>query len=196
MNDRAGMFGFIDKMYFKPTERGWLFKEPALWRRRTYLLTDAQKMRLVRPVRWMSLVSLIIVIVAIQALDVVSDRFHVSFWLSMAMVVAGAMVLTWIYLTLAFRPLLSGLTPTNERFTFSDQIRLQATGLPMALIIFWLVGCLAFVVLGSGLVFVDGWDWKDGAGIVFFATLGVYPAMLLVLRARKLRNVTQEQTRS
>lgn len=66
----------------------------------------------------------------------------------------------------------------------------------MALIIFWLVGCLAFVVLGSGLVFVDGWDWKDGAGIVFFATLGVYPAMLLVLRARKLRNVTQEQTRS
>ena len=98
MNDRAGMFGFIDKMYFKPTERGWLFKEPALWRRRTYLLTDAQKMRLVRPVRWMSLVSLIIVIVAIQALDVVSDRFHVSFWLSMAMVVAGAMVLTWIYL--------------------------------------------------------------------------------------------------
>lgn len=184
MNDGAGMFGFIDKMYFKPTEKGWLFKEPALWRRRTYLLTDAEKMRLVKPVRWLSLVSLIIVIAGIQAQDVVSDRFHVSAALAVAAIIAVAMALFWIYTTVAFRPLLSGLTPTNERITFWDQVRMQAAAIPVSLIIVWLACCLAFVVLGSGLAFADGWDWKDGAGIAFFAIVGVYPVMLLVLRAR------------
>ena len=196
MSNRPGMFGFIDRMYFKPTEKGWLFKEPALWRRRTYLLTDTEKMRLVGPVRWMSFAALVLIVAGIQAQDFVADHLHVPSILAAVAIAAAAMTGFWIYTAVFFHPLLSGLMPTNERITFSDQMRMQAIGLPMSVMIVWLVACLTFVILGSGVAFLDGWDWKDAAGIALFAILGVYPVMLLVLRARNVQTVSQQETRN
>jgi hypothetical protein len=185
MSDGSGMFGFIDKMYFKPTEKGWLFKEPSIWPRRTYLVTDAQKMRLAKPVRWMNLVMLIVVIAAIEMQGLVSDRLHLSFWLGMALVTVSALVVFWIYVTLFVRPNLSGLMQTDERITFSDQFRMQATMLPKPLMLVWLVICLAFVAIGLWLSFIEGLDLKGAAAIGFFAIIGAYPAALLVVRNRR-----------
>ena len=182
VSDRSGMFGFIDKMYFKPTDQGWLFKEPGLWRRKTYCVTDAQRMRLVKPVRWMTLVMIIVVIAGVEMQAFVSDSLHVSSWLAMATTVVLALVVFWIYLAVLFRPNLSGLQPTDDRITFSDQFRMQASGLPKPLVIVWLVGCLGFVILGLAISFIDGWHLENVLGIAFFATLGTYPAALLFFR--------------
>lgn len=185
MSNGSGMFGFIDKMYFKPIDKGWLFKEPAVWPRRTYVVTDAQKMRLARPVRWMSLVMLIVVIAGIQMQGFVSDRLHLSSWLGMAIVTLSALVVFWIYVALFVRPNLSGLTQTDERITWSDQFQMQATMLPKPVMIVWLVICLAFVAVGLWLNFIDGLDLKGAAAIGFFAIIGGYPAALLVVRSRR-----------
>jgi hypothetical protein len=187
MDDRREMFGFIDRIYFKPTDNGWLFKEPAFWRRRTFLLTDSEKMRLVRPMRWLSLVSLILIIVAIEAQDFLSDRFHISFGWGMAVAVVLATVAAWSYVNVVLRPLLSGLTPTTERITFLDQFRMQAAALPVPLMTVWLIAALGFVILGLGIFFHGSWNWEDAIGIALFATIAVYPAALLVVRARQSR---------
>jgi len=176
------MFGFIDNMYFKPTDKGWLFKEPGLWRRKTYCVTDAQRMRLIRPVRWMTVVMIAVVIVGIQLQDLVSNSFHMPSWLAMTTSVVLALIFFWIYLAVFFRPNLSELTPTDARITFSDQFHMQATGLPKWLMILWLVACLAFVALGLAVSVLDGWDLKGAAAIVIFAILALYPAALLVFR--------------
>jgi len=185
------MFGFIDKLYFKPAEEGWVFKEPALWRRKTYLLTDAEKMRMVGPVRWMSFVMAIIVIVAIEIQDFVSDRFHVSSGLALAAVIIVATAISWAYVAVFVRPHLSGLTATDERITFSDQLRMQAAALPRPLVIVWLVACMAFVAIGLGMSLLDGWDWKDAAGVALFAVFAAYPAALLVVRGRQSKALRQ-----
>lgn len=191
MNDRSGIFGFIDKLNFKPTDKGWVYKEPALWRRKTYLLSDAEKMRLVRPVRLMSIVMAIIVMVAIGIQDFVSDRFSVSPTLTLAVVTIVAMVISWTYVAIFMRPHLSGLTATDERITFFDQIRMQAAALPRPLVIVWLVACLAFVAVGLGMTILDGWDWKDAAGVALFAVFAAYPAALLVVRGRQAKVLRQ-----
>lgn len=191
MSERTGMFGFIDKLYFKPTDKGWVFKEPALWRRKTYLLSDAEKMRLVGPVRLMSIVIAIIVIVAIEIQDFVADRFHLSSGLTLAAVIIVAMAFSWAYVAVFVRPHLSGLTATDERITFSDQFRMQAAALPKPLVIVWLVACLAFVAVGLGISALDGWDWKDAAGVALFAVIGAYPAALLVMRGRQAKVLRQ-----
>lgn len=184
MSAGSGMFGFIDNIYFKPTENGWLFKEPSVWPRRTYLLTGAQKMRLTAPVRWMNLVVLVIVIAGLQVQEFVSDRLHVSSWFGMTMIVVLAWITIWIYVALFIRPNLSGLTPTDERITWFDQFQMQATMLPMPLMIVWLVICLALVAVGLWISSIDGLDVKGAASIGFFAILGIYPAALLVARSR------------
>jgi uncharacterized membrane protein len=179
MRDGSRIFGFIDNLYFSHTEKGWLFKEPSVWPRRTYLLTDGQKMRLARPVRWMNFVMLIILIAGLQIQGLVTDWLHVSAWFGMAIVVVSAVIVFWIYVALFVRPKLSSLTPTNERITWSRQFKAQATGLSKPLIVVWLVVCLAFVGLGLWMSFIDGWDLKGVASIGFFVILGIYPAALL-----------------
>ena len=182
MEDRPKMLGFIDKMYFKPTDKGWLFREPGLWRRRTFRVTDAQRMRLIRPMRWMTLVTIVVVIAGIQLQDFVSSRFRVSSWLSITTSVVLALIFFWIYLAVFFRPKLSGLTPTDDRITFSDQFRMQAKELPGWLVIVWLLSCSGFVILGLAISFIEGWHWEDFFGIAFFTMLGTYPAALLFFR--------------
>lgn len=182
MDSRPEMFKFIDKMYFKPTDKGWLFKEPGLWRRRTYCVTDTQRMRLIRPVRWMTLVTIVVVLAGIQLQEFVSNRFHMSFWVSMTTSVVLALIVFWIYLTVFFRPNLSGLTPTDDRITFSDQFQMQAQGLPRWLVIVWLLICLGFVILGLAISFIEGWHLENVFGIAFFTMLGAYPAALMFFR--------------
>ena len=77
---------------------------------------------------------------------------------------------------------MSGLTPTDDRITFSDQFQMQAQGLPRWLVIVWLLICLGFVILGLAISFIEGWHLENVFGIAFFAMLGAYPAALLFFR--------------
>ena len=130
VSERSGMFGFIDNMYFKPTDKGWLFKEPGLWRRKTYCVTDAQRMRLIRPVRWMTVVMIAVVIVGFQLQDLVSNSFHMPSWLAMTTSVVLALIFFWIYLAVFFRPNLSELTPTDARISFPINSICRRQGCP------------------------------------------------------------------
>jgi hypothetical protein len=182
MNKRPDGRGFIDKLYFKPTDKGWLFKEPGFWKRRTYCLTDAQRMQLLGPVRWMTLVTIVVVVAGIQLPHIASDRLHVPPWLAMTTSIVLVLIVFWIYLAGFFRPKLSGLTPTDDRITFSDQFQMQAKGLPRGLVILFLLCCLGFVILGLAMSFVDGWHFETAFSIAFFSMLGAYPVALLFLR--------------
>lgn len=191
MSEGSGMFVFIDKTYFKPTAEGWLFKEPGIWPRRTYRLTDAQKAGLVKPVRWMLVVIFTLTVAILQTRDLLSDSLSFSPWLSLAIAVIAGMIVLWIYVAVFIRPVLSDLTPTDERITFGDQVRMQAAALPKALIIVWLTLFLVVVILGVGMGFVDGWDLEDVGVIAFCAIMSLYPAVLLVIRSRQSNALRQ-----
>ena len=183
-------WGGGEESSFKQRPDGWLFAAPYIWPRRTYLVTDEQKARLGKALRRMwwgqMLASIIVVIVLLTLLE---NQPPLRLWLAVGVAMVVLTALSSAYSAFAFRPLLAGLPPANERITRSDVFRTRAETLPT-----WLVTVLA---LGSLVLFAGGlltgsaqkWDLSAILGTLFFGALSLFYIALFFAKQRAKRRM-------
>lgn len=185
---RWPIFG-LDEMAFKRSGDGWLFTAPGFWFwRRTYRMTDEQKAKLVGPLRRMWWFQLVAIMVAVFIGFQLQDYYLPSAnWLGVPIAILALMIAFWVYVAVAIRPLLSDLTPSEERITFSDRFEWQAKTYPVALIIAMFLTCLMFVAAGIAVAILGEWSLTDILAMAFFGILAVYWAALLRMKRRQVR---------
>ncbi len=185
MSKFGWILGGLEEISFKRAQDGWVFRSPSIWPRRTYLVTDAQKANLVGPLRRMLAVQFVLIIVIVfVSMNLAENYEPLTRWLIFGIALVAGTFLSWLYWAFAIRPLVSGLVPTDERITFSDRFKRQATIFPKAVIIVMLLGSL---VLFSGSVAVSlhgARDLIDITGAAFFGILSVYWIALFVVKQR------------
>lgn len=185
MSKFSWVLGGVEELSFKRAHDGWLFTSQTVWPRRTYLVTDAQKANLVGPLRRMLAVQFVLIIVVVFASMNLAENYEPSTrWLVLGIALVAGTFLSWLYWAFAIRPLVAGLVPTDERITFSDRFKRQATIFPKAVIIVMLLGSLVLFAGGVAVSLHGAWDLMDVAGIVFFGILSVYWVALFVTKQR------------
>lgn len=197
LEGRMSKFGWIaggwDEMSFKRAPDGWLFSLPFIWSRRTYLVTDAQRELLALPLRrtmWGVFLSVILLIVVMAQIGSVGQNYHApEYWVAYALLGGVIMVLAWAYVTIATRPLLTQLVPTQQRITYADRFRRQATLLPTALIIVGGLFSFAFFALGVAASLTSRWDLSLIFGSAFFGILTAYWVVLFIVK-RSMQHAT------
>ncbi len=185
MSKFGWVLGGLEELSFKRAHDGWLFTSRTVWPRRTYLVTDAQKANLVGPLRRMLAVQFVLIIVfVIIATNLAANYEPSTRWLIFGVTMVAATFLSWLYWAFAIRPLVSGLVPTDERITFSDRFKRQATIFPKAVIIVMLLGSLVLFAGGVAVSLHGARDLMDIAGAMFFGILSVYWIALFVAKQR------------
>lgn len=187
MSKFGWVLGGVEELSFKRAHDGWLFTSPTVWPRRTYLVTDAQKANLVGALRRMLAVQLVLIFVAVFGATTLAENYEpLTRWLVFGIAAVAATFLSWLYWAFSIRPLVAGLAPTDERITFSDRFKRQATIFPKAVIIVMLLGSLVLFAGGVAVSLHGAWDLMDVAGIVFFGILSVYWIALFVAKQRTM----------
>lgn len=185
MSKFGWVLGGVEELSFKRAHDGWLFRSPTAWPRQTYLVTDAQKAKLVGPLRRMLAVQLVLIFVVAFGAPTLTENYEtLTRWLVFGIVLVAFTFLSWLYWAFAIRPLVAGLAPTDERITFSDRFKRQATIFPKAVIIIMLLGSLVLFAGGVVISLHGAWDLMDVACIVFFGILSVYWVALFVTKQR------------
>jgi hypothetical protein len=185
MSKFGWVLGGVEELSFKRAHDGWLFTSPTVWPRRTYLLTDAQKANLVGPLHRMLAVQLVLIFVTVFGAMTLAENYEtLNRWLVFGIAPVAVTFLSWLYWALAIRPLVAGLAPTDERITFSDRFKRQATIFPKGFIIIMLLGSLVLFAAGVAVLLHGALDLMEVAGIVFFGMLSVYWIALFVAKQR------------
>ncbi len=185
MSKFGWVLGGLEELSFKRAHDGWLFTSPTIWPRRTYLVTDAQKAKLVGPLRWMlALQFVLIIVIVFVAMSLAQNYAPSTRWLIIGLALVVGTFLSWLSWAFAIRPLVSGLVPTDERITFSDRFKRQATIFPKAVIIVMLLGSLVLFAGGVAVSLHGARDLTDIAGAMFFGILTVYWIALFVAKQR------------
>jgi len=175
----------MEEFSFKRRPEGWLFAAPTPWPRRRYIVTDEQKAQLAKPLRWMRRLQMLVILVAAFFLTGLGEN-HSSLveWLALGALMVAMLILSAIYVALAIRPLLAGLTPTTERISRSDRFATEATIYSKGRIITFLVISLVLFAVSLLRGFTSGWDSFAILGVVLFAAMSVYFVALFIAKQR------------
>lgn len=185
MSKFGWVLGGMEELSFKRAHDGWLFTSPTMWPRRTYQVTDAQKAALVGPLRRMLAVQFVLIIVIVFAAMSLAENSQPSTrWLIIGAALIAGTLLSWLCWAVAIRPVVSSLVPTDERITFSDRFKRQATIFPKALIVVMLLGSLVLFAGGVAVSLHGARNLTDVAGATFFGILSAYWIALFVAKQR------------
>jgi len=190
MSKIGWILGGRDEISFKRVNDGWLFAPP-VWPRRTYLVTDAQKAGLSKPLRrlmWMQLGAIAVVCFVLSAF--LAGRDQMTYWVGFGSAALVMMALSWAYSAVVMRPLLIGLVPTQERITFADRFQRQAEAIPNAVIIIMGLLSLMLFVAGALVSLKAKLDLQMICGMVVFGILSLY--WIALFAAKRKPNLTDQ----
>ncbi len=102
------ILGGLKEISFKRAQDGWVFRSPSIWPRRTYLMTDAQKVALVKPLRRMLMVQFGMIIVLVVVSNLTANYEPWTRWLVFGIATVVLIFLSWLYVVFALRPQSAG----------------------------------------------------------------------------------------
>jgi hypothetical protein len=185
----------LEEAQFKRVPEGWLFTTPSPWvfaRRRTYLVTDAQKPALAAAVRRGRYVRLILIIPTVLLLvavfflypSLLNARSLVT-WLAF-----GAFIVAFTYIItigdhLAVRPLLHDLPRSSQKISFADMMERQSQIMSVRALVIFIAIFVAAAAAGAIEAFTAARPSPfSAAGAVAFALFALAFLAMLVIKLR------------
>jgi hypothetical protein len=193
MSKIGWVLGAWDEVSFKQVNDGWLFAPPSVWPRRKYLVTDAQKAELSKPLRRMMWMQLGAIAVVCFLMGVFLDgRDRVTYWAGFGSAAILMIVLSWACSVVVMRPLLNGLVPTQEKITFADRFKRQAEAIPNTVIIIMGLFSLMLFAAGALVSLKAKLNVQMIFGMVVFGILSLYWVALFAAKLKLMRRISRK----
>jgi hypothetical protein len=180
---------------FKPTTNGWIFSAPNPWtfaRRRSYLVTSAQKAEIAQRVRRALAFRLLAFIPILAMTGITFFLFpsllrHVTYltWLAFALLIVCGTVVINLCDYLMTRRSLAGLPRTTERISQLDMYRRQAQSMSVArLVTLTAIETIAFILVLAAWLMLPRASGLLLLNVVMLGALAILFAVMLVAKLR------------